>query len=133
MRWSEALEAHGYVTEDLGGSGALTYRIETREMDGPAWDPIHASLQIVGQSEPLMTLSSNINLMAAYSHSTPGGGVEGELVDVGRGSPQDFEGMDVQGEDRPGGRQPRPALPKSRPGAWRSGRPGLSSLVLQQT
>jgi hypothetical protein len=45
-----------------------------------------------------MTLSSNINLMAAYSHTTPGGGVEAELVDVGSGSPQDFEGKDVRGK-----------------------------------
>lgn len=93
-----SLEAHGYVDEELAGSEALTYRIETREMGRPAWDPIHASLQIVGQPNPLMTLSGNINLMAAYSHSTPGGGVEGELVDVGRGSPQDFEGKDVKGK-----------------------------------
>ncbi len=93
-----SLESHGYVTEELAGSGALTYRVETREMERPAWDPIHASLQIEGQQEPLMSLSSNINLMAAYSHTTLGGGVEAELVDVGRGSPQDFEGKDVRGK-----------------------------------
>ncbi len=45
-----------------------------------------------------MTLATNINLMAAYSHSTPVGGLEAELVDVGPGSPQDFEGKDVRGK-----------------------------------
>jgi hypothetical protein len=92
------LEASGFVEEARGGDAPLTYRIEKWEMDRPAWDPIRASLSIVGRAEPLMTLESNINLMAAYSHSTPPGGVEAELVDVARGSPQDFEGVDVRGK-----------------------------------
>jgi hypothetical protein len=45
-----------------------------------------------------MTLATNINLMAAYSHSTPAGGVEAEVVDVGRGREADFEGVDVRGK-----------------------------------
>jgi aminopeptidase YwaD len=94
----KALEAAGYVAEMEGTGGPLTYRIEKREMTRPAWDPVDASLSIAGQPEPLMTLTTNINLMAAYSHSTPAGGLEGELVDVGRGSPQDFEGTDVRGK-----------------------------------
>ncbi len=93
-----ALEAVGYVKESEAAADRLTYRIETREMTRPAWDPVHASLSIVGQERPLMTLDTNINLMAAYSHSIPGGGVEADLVDVGRGSPQDFEGKDVRGK-----------------------------------
>ena len=40
--------------------------------------------------------------MAAYSYSTPGGGVEAELVDVGGGSPEDFEGEGRTREDRLG-------------------------------
>jgi hypothetical protein len=92
------LEAAGYVPEVGAGDARLTYRIEKREMSRPAWDPIHASLSIVGQQTPLMTLETNINLMAAYSHSTPGGGVEADLVDVGGGTPQDFEGVDVRGK-----------------------------------
>jgi aminopeptidase YwaD len=93
-----ALEAAGYVAEREGREAPLTYRIETREMNEPAWDPVKASLSIVGDADALMTLATNINLMAAYSHSTPVGGVEAELVDVGPGSPQDFEGKDVRGK-----------------------------------
>ncbi|NNM06237.1 MAG: M28 family peptidase [Gemmatimonadetes bacterium] len=95
---ARALEAAGYAEESEAEEARLTYRIETREMSRPAWDPIQASLGIVGRERPLMTLETNINLMAAYSHSIPGGGVEAELVDVGRGSPQDFEGKDVRGK-----------------------------------
>jgi hypothetical protein len=95
----EVLQGVGFVEEGEAEEGSLlTYRIETREMSRPAWDPIRASLQIVGQSDPLMTLSSNINLMAAYSHSTPPEGVEAELVDVGRGTPEDYSGVDVAGK-----------------------------------
>jgi len=94
----KALEIAGYVAETEGPNAPLTYRIESREMTRPAWDPLSTSLTILGQPEPLMTLATNINLMAAYSHSTAAGGLEAELVDVGRGSAQDFEGVDVQGK-----------------------------------
>jgi len=94
----KALETAGYVAETEGPNAPLTYRIESREMTRPTWDPISTSLTILGQSDPLMTLATNINLMAAYSHSTPAGGLEAELVDVGRGSAQDFEGIDVHGK-----------------------------------
>jgi hypothetical protein len=95
---ARALESTGYVDEETDPQARLTYRIERREMSRPAWDPVNASLTIQGQSTPLMTLESNINLMAAYSFSTPPGGVVAELVDVGRGTPQDFEGLDVVGK-----------------------------------
>jgi hypothetical protein len=91
-----SLEAAGYVEEGSDAEARLTYRLERREMSRPAWDPVHASVRIVGQAEPLMTLATNINLMAAYSHSTQDGGVEAELVDVGRGRPADFEDLDVR-------------------------------------
>ena len=92
-----ALEASGYVAEGPGVTAPLTYRMERRELSRPTWDPIQASLRIVGQDEPLMTLASNINLMGANSFSTPAGGIEAELVDVGGGSAADFEGKDVGG------------------------------------
>lgn len=93
-----ALEATGYVPEAENTEGPLTYRVERRELSQPTWDPMAASLRIAGRPEPLMTLGTNINLQAAYSFSTPEGGVEAELVDVGQGSPQDFEKVDVRGK-----------------------------------
>jgi hypothetical protein len=94
----KALESAHYTEEGADPGARLTFRIERREMSRPAWDPVNASLTIEGHANPLMTLESNINLMAAYSFSTPPGGVMAELVDVGRGSTQEFEGVEVEGK-----------------------------------
>jgi aminopeptidase YwaD len=96
-RVAEILREAGYVEEGKG-SGALTYRIEEYPLSRPTWEPVRASLSIVGAPAPLMTLDTNINLVAANSHSTPAGGVEAEVVYVGRGAPEDFEGRDVEGK-----------------------------------
>ena len=94
----KVLEEAGYVDEAEGGAGSLTYRVEEREMDRPTWEPLSASMGIVGEEEPLMELTTNLNLAAAYSFSTPAGGVEAGLVDVGEGSPEDFRGKEVEGK-----------------------------------
>ena len=83
----EGLQAAGYVHEDsAGGSDLLTYRVERYPMDQPAWEPAQASLRIVGQPEPVLTLETNRNMLARNSHS---GAVEAELVDVGDSDPVD--------------------------------------------
>ncbi len=93
-----ALESVGYVEVGVDPEARLTYRVERRAMSRPAWDPVEASLSIVGNPAPLMTLETNINLLAAYSFPTPPGGVVADLVDVGRGSPEDFEGISAEGK-----------------------------------
>ena len=94
------LEEAGYREE--GGTGApgnpLTYRVEHRALSGPTWEVERASLRLAGTEEPLMDLSSNVNLVAANSHSTPPGGVEAEVVFVGRGNEEDFQGKDLRGK-----------------------------------
>jgi hypothetical protein len=95
----EVLEAAGYVPEDRAArSDRLTYRIERREMERATWEPVNASLTIVGASEPLLEYATNRNMVAVYSHSTPPGGVEAEVVFVGRARPEDFAGVDVRGK-----------------------------------
>ena len=94
----EALEEVGYVEESEPGAGRLTYRVEHRELEIPTWEPVRASLTLVAEDEPLMDLSTNLNLMAARSFSTPAGGVEAEVVDVGEARPEDFQGLDVEGK-----------------------------------
>lgn len=76
----------------------LTYRIERRPLDRPAWEPVSASLTIAGQEVPLLTLRTNLNLVAANSFSTPPDGVEAEVVDVGGGTPAEFDGKEVAGK-----------------------------------
>ncbi len=93
----ELLEA-GYLPEESAGGHPFTYRIEHRPLSRPAWDPINGSLTIVGEDESLLHFHSNFNLIAANSYSTPPEGVTGELVFVGAGRTEDFEGIDVAGK-----------------------------------
>lgn len=97
-RVEQILVAAGYVLEAEAGGHPFTYRIEERPMQGPAWDPVDASLTVVGESKPLLQLHSNWNLLASNSFPTPPEGIEAEVVYVGRGRAEDFEGLDVTGK-----------------------------------
>ena len=95
----EQLRAAGYVDEAAAPAGTrLTYRIERRPLRGPAWDVIDASLSIVGQPRPLLTLASNLNMLAINSYSTPDTGVVGDLVDAGKGSAAELDRQDLKGK-----------------------------------
>jgi aminopeptidase YwaD len=93
------LERAGYVLEARAQpQDRLVYRIERRPMDRPTWEPLDASLTIVGQPAPLLRFSSNRNMMAMNSFSTPAGGVTAEVVNVGAGRPEDWQGKEVRGK-----------------------------------
>ena len=82
----EMLKSAGYVEQSRATpSDRLTYRIEHRPLRGLAWDPEDASLTIVGDTEPLLRYSSNRNMLAINSFSTPDTGVVAQVVDLGRG------------------------------------------------
>lgn len=75
------LKQAGYVKQTKGDDdGPLTYRIETRAMRGPTWDPISATVTIEGDTKPLETFTTNFNMIAQFSGSTPSGGVTAEVV-----------------------------------------------------
>lgn len=83
---ADQLRRAGYVDEKEATPGdRLTYRIEQRAMSAPAWEPLDASLTIVGDSAPLLRFATNRNMLAVNSSSTPLGGVEAEVVAVGKG------------------------------------------------
>jgi hypothetical protein len=93
------LKEAGYKKEVNGeADGPLTYRIETRNMKRPTWEPIHASLAFEGEAMPFLQYSTNRNMIATYAASTPVAGVTAEVIDVGRGKKEDFEGKDVKGK-----------------------------------
>lgn len=93
------LERTGYVLEDRARPGdRLVYRIERRPMDRPTWEPIDASLTIEGQASPLLRFATNRNMMAINSYSTAATGVEAEVVSVGSGRPEDWQGKEVRGK-----------------------------------
>ncbi len=93
------LRASGYVKEDSAPANAkLTYRIETRPLNNPAWDPTDASITMEGQSAPLMKWGTNRNMLAINSWSTPDGGTVAELVDAGKGTAASLDAANVKGK-----------------------------------
>jgi hypothetical protein len=99
-RVEEVLAAAGYVDERNAGPRApLTYRVEHRAMDGPTWEPVKGTLELLGPDGGiLLDLPTNLNMIAINSYSTPPEGAEAELVYVGDGWPERFEGIDVRGK-----------------------------------
>jgi hypothetical protein len=74
------------------------YRVESRPMKEQAWTPDAASLTIVGRGAPLLAWTSNHNMLAINSYSTPTGGVTASLADAGAGTDADFEKVNVKGK-----------------------------------
>ena len=93
------LKDAGYTKEVKGETDAvLTYRIETRKMECPTWEPVNASLMMQGETIPLLQFSSNRNMIAVNSASTSALGINAEVVDMGKGRKEDFQGKDVMGK-----------------------------------
>jgi aminopeptidase YwaD len=51
-----------------------------------------------GRTSRFSRLSTNLNMIAINSWSTPPGGVEAEVVYVGDGAAERFDGLDVRGK-----------------------------------
>jgi hypothetical protein len=93
------LKDAGYVEETKASpSDVLTYRIEHRPMRDPAWEPVSASVTIVGQSAPVLDFKTNRNMLAIQSFSTPDSGVLAALVDVGKGTAAEYDRVPVAGK-----------------------------------
>ena len=93
------LEAAGYVRDPMGFSDErLTYRVEEYPMDESAWQPLGASLWIDGDSKALMSFATNRNMLAFNSYSTTEGGVLLDVVDVGDGSSESLDAVDIRGK-----------------------------------
>ena len=78
---ADTLKASGYVFEsEATAADRLTYRIEKRPMTHQTWEPVSASLQIVGEDEPFLVSESNRNMTYLNSASTPENGIQAEIV-----------------------------------------------------
>ncbi|MGH7620631.1 MAG: M28 family peptidase, partial [Gemmatimonadaceae bacterium] len=98
-RVEDILKAAGYVEESRARKGAvLTYRIEHRPIRQPGWDPVGASVTIVGESSPVLQWSTNRNMLAIASFSTPDTGVVAQLIDVGKGTAAEYDKASVAGK-----------------------------------
>ena len=93
------LKEAGFVKETNGETdGPLTYRIETRKMRRPTWEPVSSSLTIVGEEMPVLQSATNRNMIAINSASTPTEGETAEIIYVGKGTKADYEGKEVKGK-----------------------------------
>jgi len=96
---AEQLRAAGYVDEKAAKpTDRLTFRIEQRPMTNAAWEPLDASLTVVGSATPLIRFATNRNMLAVNSSSTPAGGVEAEVVSVGKGDGGAFDRVPLAGK-----------------------------------
>src|SRR5689334_24506748 len=58
-RVEDILKAAGYVEQSKAKpSDVLTYRIEHRPIRQPAWEPVDASVTIVGESKPVLEFAT---------------------------------------------------------------------------
>ncbi len=93
------LDSAGFVQEESAAAGArLTYRIEEYPMVQPAWEPLSASVTIQGQDAPILEFTSNRNMLAVGSYSTPAGGITAMLADVGKGTPAELDAAEIKGK-----------------------------------
>jgi aminopeptidase YwaD len=80
-RIAEKLELAGYVLEEKASdSDRFTYRIEKRTMQRPTWEPVSASVKIIGEEELLLSSETNRNMVYQYSSSIPPGGISAEII-----------------------------------------------------
>ena len=94
----DLLQQAGFVAEDLAPEGQrFTYRLTRQPMSRPAWEPVAGALWLEGETEPLMTLADNRNMIAIHSPGTLGQGIEADLVYVGNGPGGGFEGKQLAG------------------------------------
>jgi aminopeptidase YwaD len=98
-RVEEILKKAGYVAEKTNEFEApLTYRIEKRPMKRSTWEPVNASVTIVGETQPLIAFQTNRNMIPINCPSTVAGGVTAEVIFVGKGAAADLEGKDLKGK-----------------------------------
>jgi hypothetical protein len=98
-RVEQTLKDAGYVEQSKAKPGdVLTYRIEHRPLRAPAWDPVDASVTILGEAQPVLKFATNRNMLAIMSFSTPDSGIVAPLVDVGAGTPADYDRASVVGK-----------------------------------
>ncbi len=89
----ELLEKAGFREEQ---QGRLSYRVERRTMEAPAWEPLNGQVQIAGQNQPLLTFADNRNMITINSFSTPEGGIEAPLVYVAGCDSMAFDTVEVE-------------------------------------
>jgi hypothetical protein len=78
-----SLEAAGYVLEEnASNTDRFTYRLEKRPLLHPTWEILDANITLVGENTPLLSYTSNRNMVYLNSISTPKNGTTAEVIYV---------------------------------------------------
>ena len=93
---SKLKEAGFVLEENATDQNRLVYRIETRPLKNPTWEPIEASLSIVGQDAPILKYETNRNMIFKNSVSTPKEGVVANVVYIKDAA--DLKNINVKGK-----------------------------------
>lgn len=93
------LKKAGFVAQQQNEFEApLTYRIEKRAMKNNTWEPVDASIAIVGEKQPFISFQTNRNMIPINCGSTPASGVTAQVVYLDKANPADLEKMDLKGK-----------------------------------
>ena len=99
---ADLLEEAGFVPVEVADKESkLTLRIEKRPMDDLTWEPVSGWLEISanGKSEKILDFSTNRNMIAVNSWSTPDQGIEAELVFLKPElKPEEIAKLDLKGK-----------------------------------
>ncbi len=91
------LEDAGFVIEERAKKDdRFVYRIEKRPLQDPTWEPVNASLSVVGIDEPLLRFETNRNMVFVNSSSTPKEGQVAELIQITE--IESIKNIDVKGK-----------------------------------
>src|SRR6516165_2108938 len=82
---------------DTLGSAGLAPRVEEFANRAHGWDHQVATIAFADTGEVLTSRERDRVALCINSFSTPAGGIEAPLVDVGAATPADFQGKDVKG------------------------------------
>lgn len=93
------LKKAGFVQQKQNEVEApLAYRIEKRPMKNNTWEPVDANINIVGETQPLISFKTNRNMIPINCGSTPADGVTAEVIFLEKTSAADLAKLDLKGK-----------------------------------
>ena len=94
----QILEEAGFVLQEHAKPGQAHYRLERYPLRRPTWEPVSAQLSLKGMEKPILDFSSNRNMIAINSFSTPAEGQDASVVFVEACSPTAIKKAKVKGK-----------------------------------
>lgn len=94
----ELLEEAGFEQSSEPLPDRMTYRIERNPLRLPAWEPVSAQLQIIGEEKAFLDFAGNRNMIAINSFPTSEAGLIAEVVHLPVCDPEELRKLDVRGK-----------------------------------